>query len=147
MNLGNQLKAAQVEQDEAARRARLKKTLAADEALLMRDLQVRHFFNFAFSVFAFRLERGQVPGSVALGGRTFREAASLLDTYRWNLPYTPNFDWRATGHGVWAPSHPCHALWLEFEEQCSAAGLVPQWTPCHDGVGMESWHELTVVAA
>ncbi len=147
MNLGSQLKAAQAHHDEAARLAALEKQRVASEARLLFDLEVRHFFNYAFSVFEFRLKHGQLPGTVALGGRTFRDAATLLKTYQWVLPGNPVPDWRTLCKGIWTPGMEGHDLWLEFDARCAAAGLAPQWTSCHDGMGRDSWYELTVVAA
>ena len=146
MNLGAQLKAASAFQDELARRAARDKELAAEEAALCRDLVVRHFFDYAFRLFEFRLLNGRVPGSVSLGGKTFRDAAGLLDTFKWSVPPTKSRLWREEGKGVWTDGHPCHHLWVEFDERCKAAGLAPQWTSMHDGMGMDSWYELTVSA-
>lgn len=147
MNLGAQLKAAQAHHDEAARLAALEKQRVAEEARLLFDLEVRHFFNYAFSLFEFRLKHGQLPGTVSLGGRTFRDAANLLRTVQWVHADRPDPDWRNYCKGVWTPGREGHELWLEFEARCAAAGLDPKWMPCHDGIGRESWYELTVVAA
>lgn len=147
MNLGSQLKAAQAHHDEAARLAALEKQRVADEARLLFDLEVRHFFNYAFTLFEFRLSTGQLPGTVALGGRTFREAATLLKTYQWVFSCNAGPDWQTRCRGVWTPGREGYDLWLEFEARCAAAGLAPQWTACLDGMGRESWYELTVVAA
>ncbi len=147
MSLGAQLAAAQAAQEEAARRQAAGKQCELDEARLVAELQVRHFFNFAFSLFEFRLQRGQLPGKVALGARGFRDAAQLLETFRWAIPYQKGAEWRTAGKGIWTPGHACHDLWLEFEARCIVAGLAPKWSACDDGVGVESWYELTVVAS
>lgn len=145
MNLGSQLTAAQAFQDEAARRAELTQRAAADEETLKRSLESRHFFNYAFQVFEHRLLNGMLPGTISLGGKTFRAAADALDTYKWAIPANEPGAWRAAGKGIWSVDHQQHAVWEEFDARCSAAGLAPLWMYVYNGD--ESWYDLTVVAA
>jgi hypothetical protein len=146
MNLGAQLNQAQAFHEEAARRAELAQRAAAEEEALKRTLSSRHFFDYAFQVFEVRLRNGNLPGVIALGGKTFNTAANSLDTYKWAIPANDAAAWRSKGKGVWSPEHPVHATWLEFEARCLAAGLAPVWTYEY-GMGHESWYNLTVVAA
>ena len=145
MNLGTQLKQAQAFHDEAARRAEMATRAAADEETLKRVLSSRHFFDYAFQVFEHRLRNGNLPGVISLGGKTFRNAANALDTYKWAIPAGAPANWRAAGTGVWSTKHPLHALWADFDARCAAAGLAPQWD--YKFNGDESWFDLTVVAA
>lgn len=146
MDLGSQLKAAQLAQEEAARQAQLKKQFDVDEARLQAELHIRFFFNYAFSLFEFRLKNGQPPGHVALGkGVSFAEAANALHIFRWK--FSQGASWREHGHGIWSADHEYHALWLEFENRCQATGLSPKWSYCYDSGGTQSWCELTVEAA
>ncbi len=147
MNLGERLKVAQALKEEVAQREILAKKAAHDEETLKMVMAVEHFFDYAFRLFEHRLLNGKVPGYVALGGKTFRLVASLLNTYRWDIPIQYSRQWREKGKGIWSPDHPCYELWVAFDERCKAAGLEPQWTSAHDGVGIESWYELTVSAA
>jgi hypothetical protein len=145
MNLGSQLREAQLFQDEAARRADVAKRAAAGEDTLKRALSSRHFFDYAFQVFEHRLLNGILPGVISLGGKTFRTAATALDTYKWAIPANDPGAWRTAGKGVWSLEHPLHAVWAEFDARCAAAGLAPVWTHAYNGD--ESWYDLTVVAA
>ncbi|WP_157657777.1 hypothetical protein [Burkholderia ubonensis] len=147
MNLGERLKAVQGYQAELDRRAALLKKAESDEETLTLVLRTRHFFEYAFQLFEHRLLNHKAPGTIALGGRTFRDVASLLNTCQWSIPSLVSRKWRTEGKGIWTPSHALYAIWEEFEERCKAAGLEPQWTYAHDGVGMEAWYELTVTAA
>jgi hypothetical protein len=145
MNLGDQLKQAQAFHDEATRRAEMAKRAAADEETLKRVLESRYFFDYAFQLFEHRLRNGSLPGVISLGGKTFRSAATSLDTHNWDIPANASSTWRAAGTGIWSASHPLHGVWAEFDARCKAAGLEPLWT--FDYNGTESWYDLTVVPA
>ncbi|KVP96704.1 hypothetical protein WJ97_12545 [Burkholderia ubonensis] len=129
-----------------ARRAAMEKQAAGDEETLKLLLSTRHFFDYAFQVFEHRLLHGKVPGMIALGGKTFRDVASMLNTYQWNIPPQKSRLWRTEGKGIWTPGHPLYTVWEEFDARCKAAGLEPQWVSCDDGGARESWYELTVTA-
>lgn len=147
MSLGDHLKANVAYLDEASQRAALEKKAQTNEDTLKQLLMAKFFFDYAFRVFEHRLLNGKLPGAVALGGKTFREAADLLNSHRRNIPPQKSRLWRTEGKGIWSKNHPLYSVWEEFEARCSASGLVPQWVYAHDGVGCESWFELSVSAA
>lgn len=143
MNLGTQLQQAVQWNNEAARRAEQAKRTAEAEVKFKNKMVVEFFFDYAFRLFEFRLLNGVLPGVVDLGKTMpFREAASVLESYKWEIGQSS--DWRSNGVGVWAPGHPFHNEWRAFERRCSAAGVSPEWTYCSDGMGQNSWYELTV---
>lgn len=147
MNLGDRLKVVQAYQVEEDRRAALLKKAEHDEDTHMRVVRARQFLDYAFKMFEHRLLNGKVPGTIELGGRTFRDVAALLNTSQWNIPGSTTGRWRTEGKGIWSPGNPLYPIWEEFDAACKAAGLEPQWTYAHDGMGMEFWYELTVTAA
>jgi hypothetical protein len=145
MNLGDRLKAAAAVEQEAARRAELAKQAEVDEVTLKRVLAARHFFDYAFRLFEHRLLNEKVPGKVKLGGVEFRHASFELETSKWNIPANCSAEWRTEGRGIWSTDHPLYTVWVDFERNCKAAGLEPQWAYTYNGD--DSWYELTVTAA
>lgn len=146
-NLGQRMRQIETKTQEAAQRKTLAEEAERNEETLIAMLQVQHFFEYAFRVFEHRLLNGKPPGHISLGGRTFRDVATMLSTFRWDIPYGTSVDWRTQGRGIWTPSNKYHSLWLDFEARCAEVGLTPVWSPAHDGVGVESWFDLTVVPA
>lgn len=146
MNLGDRLTANAVEQSAAAHRVMMEQQALAGEDALKQLLHGRFFFDYAFRIFEHRLLNGKAAGVVALGGKTFREAAFVLRTYQWSIPPQSNRRWRSEGIGIWTPTNALYPLWEEFEARCKAAGLAPHWSYAYDGGNVESWFELSVTA-
>lgn len=144
MSLGDRLRAQQAQQAEEAQRVSLQQKAERDEELFLKVIRLEQFFDYSFRLFEHRLLNGKAPGHIQLGHKTFRELATCLNTYNWSIPYAPGTDWRREGVGIWTKSNQFYSLWEAFEQRCAAAGLAPQWSPAHDGAGVESWFELTV---
>ncbi len=146
MNLGERLKAATAAEEEAARRAARARQAAQDEKTFEATVRAQQFFDYAYQLFAFRLINDQPVGTVALGGKSFRDVAFLLNISNWSIPGGSHGAWRH-GSGIWKSNNPLYDVWAEFSVRCKAAGLEPQWAYEHDGMAGDSWYLLTVKPA
>ncbi len=97
---------------------------------------VTDFFNRAKTQFSIQITNGRAEiKPMVLSSRKESRVYTVLTAWNWN-----NKD-----NNIMDSKNPYNPIWVEFEEWCYGNGLKPKFEYCHDGVGVESWHELNVV--
>lgn len=96
---------------------------------------VLHFFEKAKKAVVRAITAGKVPKPIQLGAGENMEAYSALDAYAW---YDPTHRIDKNPHSTYRP------VWDDFAQWASDNDLIPALEYCHDGVGIQSWHVLTV---
>jgi hypothetical protein len=102
-----------------------------------RDLQVvKDFFHRAITQFTTDILARIEVKPLMLGNGHHEAVAAILQSYRWKRE-----------NGIGQPTHPYHALWQTFQAWCSENDLQPQIEYYCDGIGKQSWHQLSVKPA
>lgn len=115
--------------------ARLDAIQAESEAKALKERQdtstVERFFANAQSLFTSQILGGLPITPIQVGRRANLDVEKLFQTYK-----HPQID---------KPEHPYHAHWQNFAKWAAENGLEPKWSDDHDGIGVQSWHWLTVI--
>lgn len=102
-----------------------------------RDLQaVKDFFHRAIRQFTTDILARIEIKPLLLGNGHNETVATILQTYRWKRE-----------NGIGQPSHLYYAVWQEFQAWCTANDLQPEIEFHCDGIGKQSWHQLSVKPA
>jgi len=134
MSLGDRLKA-RLDREEADKLEKLRREASEKNAEAVRKLQViEAFFNRAKDDISEDILADRSVRRIVLGQRQNGEVCDILMTYRWNDPAAV----------VDRPSHAYYPVWEKFAQWANQNGLKVGWEYEHDGVGMESWHVLSV---
>lgn len=134
MNLGEQLKANLARSEAEANRIRLAQEAAACEEARKKLEAVEQFFEQARREIVGSISAGEIPKPIKMGksGTAHSGLSSILQMYQTRQ--------------ITDPGHEYHFAWAEFATWAKDNGLVVKLEYAHDGVGIESWHELVVKA-
>jgi hypothetical protein len=104
-----------------------------DEKYKEKIKKVTDFFEEIKENFTQKIMRGEYPIK-PISMRNENNINTILETYQWNDP-------RKTIENT---THPYHAIWADFSKWCTENKLTPKLTYEHDGMGIESWHTISI---
>lgn len=145
LTLGQQLAQADALKKQAAHSAAA--AMAAEQDLQKKkNFQLVHaFFESVKETLTSAIQQGVSSSdlTIQVGGIKSRTAllhsepavTALLNVYRYDKDARPESLGAQKAYG---------AIWEEFERWAHDQGLAPSWAYAHDGVGIESWLQLTV---
>lgn len=134
MSLGDRLKA-RLDREEADKLEKLRRQAREKDAEAQRKLQViEAFFNQAQDAISEDILADRSVRRIVLGKRQHGEVCDILATYNWNDP----------ARIIDRPTHMYYPVWEKFAQWANQNGLRVGWDYEHDGVGIESWHVLSV---
>lgn len=137
MNLGEQLKAIKERSAAETNRQRIERESLTDMKTRHTFEQVHLFFKQAREKFESDISMGELPRPIPIGkpGKPNAELRDVLAGYGMDSLTAEN------------PKHTYHFVWQGFASWAHENGLKVALEFAHDGVGISSWHILTVKPA
>jgi len=134
--LGERLRAQEAVRVLAAAAAASARTRADVENARRERLEVEGYFQAVRDTIEKAINAGRNVPRITLGkdGDNSGNVAQILKVSSWNDP----------ARRIDKPSHPYHDVWKTFKDWAVLEQLLVGWQYDHDGMGMHSWHVLTV---
>lgn len=134
--LGERLRAQEDARTLAAAAAASARTRADVEKAQRERQEVEGYFQTARRTIEQAVDAGRTVPRITLGkdGDDSFDVAQILKTFNWNDP----------ARRIDRPAHPYYDVWKAFANWAVLEQLLVAWRYDHDGMGMHSWHVLTV---